>query len=388
MKRMNFILYMLYGIVFFVACTYDYNMPDMSNATPHGPSVSEPSYYYGVTYGSDITSLIMEEAERLGYEVAAIKKIGIEKDRNGNILVERQMPNGSDCIESMQGANAIEFVLKCEGWPKGSYDNRVLVCTLSFEPFNLKDNNNKTITLTTDMPYTLELLPDSERIYNYSVTYGSDMSSLISNTLETIGYEIADTKILITERDKDGNIISERYKPNGDNLLYSTKGAITVRFAVEIYGWPKGSYDNKEKCCTIVFNEDFNLEEINGKKIVLSKDMSYLISTEKDIFSIKQKKYEVPSIGGNIQVEVISSGEYSVQLPNVNWITETTPKAIDTNVHVFTIATNNSSEKRKTAIIFIDNKSGVTEQVTIVQLGNSNDNTTDGNIDGMPIEPW
>ena len=232
---------MLYGIVFFVACTYDYNMPDMSNATPHGPSVSEPSYYYGVTYGSDITSLIMEEAERLGYEVAAIKKIGIEKDRNGNILVERQMPNGSDCIKSMQGTNAIEFVLKCEGWPKGSYDNRVLVCTLSFEPFNLKDNNNKTITLTTDMPYTLELLPDSERIYNYSVTYGSDMSSLISNTLETIGYEIADTKILITERDKDGNIISERYKPNGDNLLYSTKGAITVRFAVEIYGWPKGS---------------------------------------------------------------------------------------------------------------------------------------------------
>ena len=116
--------------------------------------------------------------------------------------------------------------------------------------------------------------------------------------------------------------------------------------------------------------------------------MSYLISTEKDIFSIKQKKYEVPSIGGNIQVEVISSGEYSVQLPDVNWITETTPKAIDTNIHVFTIATNNSSEKRKTAIIFIDNKSVVTEQVIIVQLGNSNDNTTDGDIDGMPIEPW
>lgn len=85
---------------------------------------------------------------------------------------------------------------------------------------------------------------------------------------------------------------------------------------------------------------------------------------------------------------MISSGEYSVQLPDVNWITETTPKAIDTNIHVFTIATNNSSEKRKTAIIFIDNKSGVTEQVIIVQLGNSNDNTTDGDIDGMPIEPW
>lgn len=388
MKRLNFILYILCDIAFFVACTYDYNMPDMSNATPHGPSASEPSYYYGVTYGSDVTSLIMEEIKQLGYEIATIKKIAIEKDRNGNILVEKQMPNGSDCIESKQGASTVEVVIKCEGWPKGSYDNRTVVCTLSFTPFDLKENDGKSITLTADLPYTLELLPDSERIYNYKVTYGYGITSLMIKTVESLGYEIAGNKILMTEKDENGNIINQKYKPNGDELIYSSKGAVTVEFAIEIEGWPKGSYDNKSIVCSLIFEETFDLKAINNQTLTLTTNMPYSISTEKDIFSIKQKKYEVPSIGGSIQVEVISSSEYSVQLPAVDWISEATSKTTNTNVHVFTISTNNSSEERKATIIFINNRSGVTEQVTIVQLGNSSDNTTGGNIDGMPIEPW
>ena len=355
--------------------------------TPH--TFIDLLYIYNVEYAVDIRAIMNDAAKTLGYEILDCKINVIEKDKVGNILYKGVTGGSLGYHTSARGTETVEVFIDFYGWPKGIYGEKIKIGTITFhEKFSIEEFQNKTLILDTSNSYTMDLMDDFERIYNYHVTYGSDVTSLIIKTLESMGYEIAGNKILITEKDENGNIINQKYKPNGDEPIYSSKGAVTVEFAIEIEGRPKGSYDNKSIVCSLIFEETFDLKAINNQTLTLTTNMPYSISTEKDIFSIKQKKYEVPSIGGSIQVEVISSNEYSIQLPIVNWVSETTSKTTNTNVHVFTISTNNSSEKRKTAIIFIDNKSGVTEQVTIVQLGNSNDNTTDGNIDGMPIEPW
>lgn len=346
---------------------------------------SEWQYAYNIDCDNSIEEAIYKQADLMGYgRIRNIEILIKEKDGAGNVIRTVNKKNGISISEtSEKGAKSVEICVDFYGWLKDSY-NDVKLGTLAFDKIlELKEIAGKETKLTVNTPHTF-----IDLLYNYRVTYGGDVTSLIIKTLETMGYEIAGNKILITEKDENGNIIKQKYKPNGDELIYSSKGAVTVEFAIEIEGWPKGSYDNKSIICSLIFEETFDLKAINNQTLTLTTNMPYSISTEKDIFSIKQKKYEVPSIGGSIQVEVISSSEYSVQLPAVDWISEATSKTTNTNVHVFTISTNNSSEERKATIIFINNKSGVTEQVTIVQLGNSSDNTTGGNIDGMPIEPW
>lgn len=85
-------------------------------------------------------------------------------------------------------------------------------------------------------------------------------------------------------------------------------------------------------------------------------------------FYVKQKEYTIPARGETIQVEVVATDEYSVQMPNVKWITEVTTKAASSYIHSFTIAANSNYDNRSAEIIFTDTESGKKEVVLITQM--------------------
>ncbi len=82
-------------------------------------------------------------------------------------------------------------------------------------------------------------------------------------------------------------------------------------------------------------------------------------------FGVKQNIYDVTSDGGIIQIEVICTGEYTMQKPNASWISEMSSSTPD--VYRFEISPNMEYDKRSTEIVFIDTESGNTETVKITQ---------------------
>lgn len=86
------------------------------------------------------------------------------------------------------------------------------------------------------------------------------------------------------------------------------------------------------------------------------------------VFYVKQKEYIIPTEGKMIQVEVVATGEYNVQIPNVGWITEVTTKAALSHIHTFIIATNLGYDNRTAEIIFTDTGSNKKEVVQITQM--------------------
>lgn len=92
-----------------------------------------------------------------------------------------------------------------------------------------------------------------------------------------------------------------------------------------------------------------------------------VIQKGKNVFSIKQKEYTVSAVGEQIQVEVTATGKYSIQMPEVDWITEVTTKSAVTNTHIFSIAANKGYDERSADIVFINEETGKTETVKVIQ---------------------
>lgn len=85
------------------------------------------------------------------------------------------------------------------------------------------------------------------------------------------------------------------------------------------------------------------------------------------IFLVSSQEYTIDADGGNVYVEVTATGTYKVLLPEVDWITETTTKQLTTNVHTFSVSTNESYDPRSTDIVFMDEETGETLPVKIQQ---------------------
>lgn len=82
---------------------------------------------------------------------------------------------------------------------------------------------------------------------------------------------------------------------------------------------------------------------------------------------ITQKEYNITSDSREIAVELKSNADYSIEMPQVDWIKETSTKAYSAYTHYFEIEKNESYDNRRASIIFIDNDSGYKDSVVINQ---------------------
>lgn len=240
----------------------------------------EKVYLYNISYGLDISQLIIDEVESLGYSVSYTNILVTEKDKNGKILYQgKEKLGGEESAPSEIGAQTLDVSIEIYAWPKGIYDEEVRIGILKFDKsFELEDVNNKTLVLTQETPNHFEiLLSDSERRYNYKITYGQDITSLIIKLAEGNGYEIADSQVVIIEKDNQGNTIYQGYQSIGDRILYSHLGAQTLEISIELYGWPNGNYSNKRKFGIIKFGTIFNFKEINNKTLILDANIPYSV---------------------------------------------------------------------------------------------------------------
>ena len=108
-----------------------------------------------------------------------------------------------------------------------------------------------------------------------------------------------------------------------------------------------------------------NITITSGK---LRETVTIYQESNKPSIVLTQNEYTVPSAGETIAVEVKSNVDVTVEMPkDAGWITENTTRATSTNTYYFDIETNNEYDSRTAKIKFVNNENNLTETVAITQ---------------------
>lgn len=109
-----------------------------------------------------------------------------------------------------------------------------------------------------------------------------------------------------------------------------------------------------------------------GKVTVSSGDINEEVSIYQEgaqaSIILTQKEYTVGSAGETLKVELKSNTDYIVEMPKVDWISESKTRAVSAYTHYFVVAENTSYGSRTAEIAFVDKENGVRETVTVTQL--------------------
>ena len=260
--------------------------------------------------------------------------------------------------------------------------------TLTKKDFTIpEEGGNVDIEIKSTLDYEVKMLSDvdwiteiqsravSTHTHHYTVspndTYDSREAKIVF--YDPKDENVADT-VTISQLQKDAIVLAQNeyiMEAEGGELDFTV--STNVEFKVSISSdWieqinTRGLIDKHLK---------FTIEENTGDEnreavITIFNDKLEqhikVIQKGKNVFSIKQKEYTVSAVGEQIQVEVTATGKYSIQMPEVDWITEVTTKSAVTNTHIFSIAANKGYDERSADIVFINEETGKTETVKVIQ---------------------
>lgn len=240
------------------SCSYDYEMPDLSNAV---------ATYSVSGVSEELRQVLIEDAKEYGltfkYAAEHWKTIVREKDEHGNILYEGEPRGKADKNATMLQVSYIcSCMLQTANWDY--YD----ICQFDFQKeFKLEISPYKCeARLTSSDAYTKKAAD------NHPYTYNVDRSNLpVIDKAESLGYSIADVKMYITEKDVAGNQIKRfQHRTIDGNII--TVGAKSIDVEVEIYGF-QNNY-NKVVIGTYYFT-NISLAKINGTTLYLSTEMEH-----------------------------------------------------------------------------------------------------------------
>ena len=220
---------------------------------------------------SDLTQMLIQKCESLGYSIADAKMYITEKDSDGNALrtFQHEAIDGDEI--SQEGAAEIDVKIDVYGFVNM---NKTLLGTYYFK--NIPLDHPATIKLTEDMEHEFVVSDFIASHYIYNVDR-SDLTQMLIQKCESLGYSIADAKMYITEKDKDGNVLRTFQHEAINGEVTSAKDAVTIDVEVEVYAFI--SAYQKKKIGSYVF-KSIKLEDIQHSTLKLSADMEHEFVSE------------------------------------------------------------------------------------------------------------
>lgn len=88
----------------------------------------------------------------------------------------------------------------------------------------------------------------------------------------------------------------------------------------------------------------------------------------KPVIVLTKNEYTVGSEGATVQVELKSNVEYTVNMPDVDWVKEEASRALSSHTHYFVVDPNEEYDLRQTEIIFANEAEGISDTVCIAQV--------------------
>lgn len=272
------------------------------------------------------------------------------------IIIDADIITNGLSFTSAKGEKSISFTTN-EDWtlsiattPSGG-----TWCTTSATS-GAKGNANVKFTVTQNTSY-------DDRSVSVTIKSGTTSKTF------TITQKHANALLLTTnkyELSQEGGTIEVEVKANIDyemEIAESAKDWITEAKTRALTAY--------KHTLTIATNEE--VEKRKGEIYFKSGDKVETIKIYQEgaeaIIVLSQKEYTVSDTGETISVDIRSNIKYSVQMPDVDWITaEPNTRGMSSHTLRYTISPNEEYDSRIAEIVFYDNNSNLKETVKIVQV--------------------
>ena len=163
---------------------------------------------------------------------------------------------------------------------------------------------------------------------------------------------------------KTGGTIDLEVQFNADYNISIEKGAEWIQ-ANDSRAWSKDTL-------TFVVLPNFTFNTREGKIILSTPDkkQSIVITQEGDIpyLKLSTDKMVVSHNGGVVDINVSTNVPYTIQMPNINWITNSVSN-IDNTKYSFHVFGNDSLYNRRSYVIFCNEEYGFSDTLKIFQPG-------------------
>ena len=166
------------------------------------------------------------------------------------------------------------------------------------------------------------------------------------------------------------------FTAEGGELVIEVKANISFETIIDeaCKEWITTSESRALKTSTLKFNiaPNEDLEKREGKITVKSGEFNEEIKVYqeggKPVVVLTQDEYTVSSEGGDIQVELMSNVDYTVQMPDVDWFAISESRAMSSHTHHFVVSPNEEYDLRTAEIIFANTELALSDTVRITQV--------------------
>jgi len=249
------------------------------------------------------------------------------------------------------------------------------------------------VTFTSTADWTIDVTEGRAVSWcNVSPTSGSKGTNTL--TITTTGndtYDERNAKITIkagatnqtftiTQKQKDGLTVTSNkveVKAEGGDIAIEVKANVSVTYEIEesAKDWISANESRGLTTKTLNFTAKANEKEERRQGNIVLKGGDGLTETvtvyqegEKPTLVITSDDIIVGSDGETIKIELKSNVDYTMTMPEVDWISQDDSRAISAYTHYLTVASNEFYDQRSAKIFFQNEAEGLKDSISITQL--------------------
>ena len=186
--------------------------------------------------------------------------------------------------------------------------------------------------------------------------------------------------VTVTQKQKDALIVTSNkveMGADGGNFTIEAKANVSLSYEIEESAkeWIVAGESRALTTNTLKFHAKANnkTERRQGNIILkggdgLTETVTVYQEGENPALVITSDDVIVGSEGETIKIELKSNVDYTMVLPNVDWISQAESRAISAYTHYLTIAPNESYDQRSAMVYFNNEAEGLKDSISITQL--------------------
>ena len=183
-------------------------------------------------------------------------------------------------------------------------------------------------------------------------------------------------RIVVTQKQKDAiTLTTAKFEvdKNGGDIQVEVKANVSYEVIVpeQYQSWIHKRTIRPDKCVFgIDKSEEYDKRE--GEIIFRSGELEEILKvyqTGEGILLLTKNEYIVSDKGEQIAVELNSNFDFDVKMPQVDWITTTVTRSLSSHTLYYTVAPNETYDKREIEIIYYDrNNKSLADTLKVIQV--------------------
>lgn len=226
----------------------------------------------------------------------------------------------------------------------------------------IKESNSTRALSTTTKSYTVAMNEDGKK-RERSIIF-SDGS--LTETVHI--YQAGGSIILLSQNDC-------HVSASGEEITVELRSNCDYEVVMPSVDWIKETMTRGMSSHTLHYTVAPN-DSYDGRKTeIIYRDKSdssiadtlTILQAQKDAIIISEKEVKVGSEGGTVEVKIDANVDFEMQLPDVEWISETSTRGLSTHKKYLKIAENTGETSRTAEVVFKNTTSGIEETLTVSQ---------------------